>query len=479
MPAQVLVSGPELGIRLEGGKKSYSPGDIVSGCIHRSIPTISTSAEATISLHGQSESKVSQSAGYTRKVFVNRCRFFSPRQTTQSLYSDQPLDIQSDSSGASWPFAITIPEYLDPQAIATSDIKQKRSFLELSSDAVAAQAIPSSFQAGNKTIGGFVEYYLQAKFQFVTQRKAFFSRQYTTECHEAIMPLRVEYFSPGPPMMDFPLKRYTTSKQISSQRLIPGMEDTKLSLSQKTQQFLGSSKVPRLMLKFHFDVPTVLQLDNENPVPLNVGLEPIWNSTSDIIREVPQNFTIEYLVVRIKPTTELPMKTERFTVARKAIDVIAEDTVASLDAKIQVPLVVAVDTNKNPETVDIGKIVNFTLSRAAIRKIATQRHGTKLYPSFTTYNISHQYQLSWELHGVMAGEKIKLDGTHYVKLLPPSSSTQNQPAELSEAPPAYVKSEKSKLDGTPNVTSLSPSSSTQNPPTGLPEAPPAYKKGDN
>lgn len=443
MPPQVLVSGPELRIRLEEGKKSYSPGDTVRGCIYRSIPTTSTSAEATISLHGQSESKVTKSAGYTRTHFVSRCRFFNTRQTTQSLYSDQPLDIQSDSGGASWPFAITIPEYFDPKAIAASDINQKRSFLPLSPDAVAAQAVPSSFHdssSGGKVIGGFVEYYLQAKFQFVTQRKAFFSSQYKTESHEAIMPLRVEYLSPGPPMTDFQLKRHTTSKQISSQRLIPCMEDIRPSLSQKAQRFLGSSQVPRLMFKIHFDVPTVLQLDNENPVPLNVGLEPIWSRTSDIIREVPQNFTIEYLVVRIKPATELPMKTRTFTLARKALDVIAEDRVASLDTKIQVPLVAA-DTDKNSETVDIGKLVNFNLSRAAIRKIATQPHGMKLYPSFTTYNISHRYQLSWELHGVMAGEKIKLDGTHKVTLLPPSSSKQNTPTELPEAPPADEKGE--------------------------------------
>lgn len=438
MSAQVLVSGPELGIRLEGGKESYSPGDIVSGYIYRSIPTTSTSAEATISLHGQSESRVSKSAGYTRTVFVSRCRFFNTRQTTQSLYSDQPLHIQSDSSGASWPFAITIPEFLDPKTIAASDIDQKRSFLPLSPDAVASQAIPSSFHEGSKAIGGFVEYYLQAKFHFVAQRKGFFSKQYKTEYHEAIMPLRVELVSPGPPMTDFQLRRHTISKQISSQRLIPGIQDTKLSLSQKTQRFLGSSTVPRLMFKIHFDAPTILQLDNKNPVPLNVGLEPIWGSTSDIIREVPQNFTVESLVVRIKPTTELPTKTRSFTVARKAVDVITEDRVASLDTKIQVPLVAA-DTDKNSGTVDIGKLANFNLSRAAIRKIATQLHGIKLYPTFVMYNISHRYQLSWELHGVMAGENIKLDGTHHVTLLPPSSSKQNLPTELLDPPPAYEK----------------------------------------
>ncbi|KAJ5815664.1 hypothetical protein N7474_007441 [Penicillium riverlandense] len=441
MPPQVLVSGPELRIRLEGGKESYSPGDTVSGCIYRSRPTPSTGTEPTISLHGQSKSEVTQSAGYTRKHFVSCCRFFDTRRTTQSLYPGQPLDIQSDSSGASWPFAITIPEYMDPKAIAASDIKQKQSFLPLSPDTVAAQATPSSFHEpskGNKAIEGFVEYYLQAKFQFVTQRKTFFSRQYKTESHEAIMPLRVEHFSTGPPMTDFPLKRYTTSKRISSQRLIPGMEDNRLSLSQKAQRFLGSSKIPRLMFEIHFDVPTVLQLDNDNPVPLNICLEPIWKSTSDIVREAPPNFTVEYLVVRIKPTTELPMRTQTFTVVRKPMDVITEDRVASLDTKIQLSLV-AEDTGKNPETVDIGKLVNFNWSRAAIRKISTGPNGRKLYPSFITYNIAHRHWLSWELHGVVAGEKVKLDGTHTVKLLPPSSSKQSTSTQLDEAPPPYEK----------------------------------------
>jgi hypothetical protein len=102
------------------------------------------------------------------------------------------------------------------------------------------------------------------------------------------------------------------------------------------------------------------------------------------------------------------------------MDLIAEDRVASLDTKIHIPLVTA-DTSKKLDSVDIGKLMNFNLSRAAIKGIMRQRHGMKLYPSFTTYNISHQYELSWELWGVMAGEKIKLDGAHKVTLLPASS----------------------------------------------------------
>lgn len=371
---------------------------------------------------------------------VNRFTFFSTRQTTQILYSDKPLDIQSGSSGASWPFTITVPEYVDPDAIAATGIDQEQSYLQLSPNAVATQLLPPSFYESRRALGGFVEYYLQAKFQFVSQRKGFFSGRGKIESHEAIMPLRVEYISPEPPIADFQLKRHTTSQQIASQRLVPGMEDNKLSLSQKTLQILGSSKVPRLMFKIHLDVPTALQLENENHVPLNIRLEPIWSSTSDIIREVSQKFTVEHLVLRIVPATELRTKTRSFTYARKAMDLIAENRVGSLSTKIHVPLVAA-GTYKEPEIVDIGKLLNFNLSRETTRRIAVQPHAMKLYPSFTTYNISHQYKLSWELRGVMTGEKIQLNGEHIVTLLPRSSPRQNLSTESFKAPMPYEKEE--------------------------------------
>lgn len=433
MPAHVVVSGSELGIRLEGGKTSYRPGDTVSGCIYRLEPTTSTSARVTISLHGKSETRVKRSGGYTSKMVYNRFSFFDSNQTTQVLHYDKPLDIQSGGSDGSWPFIITLPKYVDPKAIDAAGIEQKRSYLPLSPDAVAAQPIPPSFNESRNTLGGFVEYYLQAKIEFVYS-KGFFTGRAKTKSHEAIMPLQVEYVSP--PITDFHLERHVISEHISSPRLAPGMRDTRLSWSQKTKRVFGSSKIPRLFFKIHLDIPTALQLESENSVPFKVGLEPIWSSTSDDIRHVPQEFTLKSLVVRIKPVTELRMTSRSVTYARKPMDIIAEDRVGSLGANIYVQLLAA-DTYEDPEIVNVGKLMNFSLNREAISRIAMQPQGMKLYPSFTTYNISHQYQLSWELRGEIAGEKIQVDGKHAVTLLPSSFLGDNHTTAV-ETPGIYV-----------------------------------------
>jgi hypothetical protein len=102
---------------------------------------------------------------------------------------------------------------------------------------------------------------------------------------------------------------------------------------------------------------------------------------------------------------------------------------------------VAADTLKKPEIVDIGKLIHFTLSHAIVGKLEVQPHAMKLYTSFTTYNISYQYQLSWELRRTMAGENLQFDGKSIATLPPHSSFRQNLPTELLEVHVPFEKGE--------------------------------------
>lgn len=404
------------------------------GCITRTEPTASDHAQLTISLHGRSKSSVKTSSGYSSHVSVGKFSFFdADKTTTRVLHTGKPMTIEpSSSSRTSWPFTITIPLSINHDSVVATGISQEHSYLPLGPDA-AAQPIPSTFNFKGGASASFVEYYLQAELQLSSQGKGLFSGRDKIKTYEAILPLQVRHVSSGPPITDFKLQRKSIPQSISSPRLVPGMKDAELSFSQKAQKVLGSSKTPKLTFRVYIDAPTVLQLESESCVPFRVGCEPIWGSTSEEIRGVLQNFTIESLSVRVKPTTDLKVKSRGYrgsaisaSYASKEIHLVAAKGIGPLGGNVCIPGDAEGPTDP---LLDVGKLVNFNLSGLALRSIAKQPSETKLYPDFTTYNIKRSHQLLWKLHGVIAGEKVELTGGHAVTLLP-SLSSADLPMEL-------------------------------------------------
>lgn len=250
------------------------------------------------------------SSGYSQHISVGKFSLFdSDKTTTQVLHSSKPITIEpSNKTSTSWFFAFTIPISIDlNSSLVASGIPQEQSYLPLDLDA-AAQPIPPTFNFKGGSSTGFIEYYLQVELQLSSKGKGLFSSRDKIKTYEAILPLEVRHVSSRPLITDFKLQRQSIIQCISSHRLVSGLKDAELSFSQKAQKFLGSSKTPKLAVRIHIDFPTVLQLESETCVPFRVGCEPIWGSTSKEIRNVHQNFTIEFLGVRIKPTTDVKVK---------------------------------------------------------------------------------------------------------------------------------------------------------------------------
>ncbi|KAJ5578764.1 uncharacterized protein N7459_007728 [Penicillium hispanicum] len=442
-------SSPELGIRLEGGQTRFSPGHVVVGCVYRSIQTVSPQARLTVAIHGWSESKITTRG----RVHYGRFNFFDPSRTTQVLLLDKPLHIQPDSEGggATWHFAIRIPSYIDWETLITTGASQQHSFLSLGPCAVAThQLAPSfNFEGGmtEKRLKAFVEYYVQAELQLSQKGKI--------KIHRVILPLPVKNLFPGPPVPDFKLKRQPSTHQVCSQRLVPGTQVSGMgiSLSQKTSKLLGSSKGPKFACELKVDVPTALQLESPNYVPLCISIEPLWNRTSVMIQNVPQRLKLESLTLRLIPVTEIKVQdmdmdgaVDSAMCGSEEIDLITPDAIQALGRDIYIS---CPETNTDASLcdehpglpIDIGELLEFRLgypTKGQTRKPFTEA----LYPGFTTYNIHHSHCLWWDIRGTLAGEKIRTSSQQKVILLPPPS-----PVTPVQQPPLQSTSWRIRLPG--------------------------------
>ncbi|PGH05606.1 hypothetical protein AJ79_06773 [Helicocarpus griseus UAMH5409] len=427
MPQTPFSSSAELGIRLEDSTASsifsYSPGDVVIGQIYRKASTASPHATLTVSLHGRSVCELRTKGFYTGKL-----NFFYPSRTSQTLFTDKPLHIQAREE-AVWYFSITVPSFVDHSALLSNGFRQKHSYLSLAPADVAAQCLPSSFNFKAAPPGyaltAFIEYYIQAELKV--------HRGGSTKTHQAILPLRVEQLSPEPPIINFNEKRRSFFQRVSSPRLVPGMESTELSLSQKLQKLVGSSKVPKFAFRVHVEVPTTMQLGNENQIPLRIGIEPLWESTSDNIRGMLQRIKLESFTVRIRFDVRVKFRPEEpFTfpididATSPDLELLSPNSIQALTTDIYIPCSETSTTASTGERVpsqllDIGELLNFNLGRKNLDRIKTGS-GVQLDPCFSTYNIQHSNnELSWELRGGVAGEGFKVSGMHRIKILPAST----------------------------------------------------------
>ncbi|KAJ6121174.1 hypothetical protein N7523_005454 [Penicillium sp. IBT 18751x] len=428
MPPTVAISCPALGIRLDGSRSRFSPGDVVVGTIYRTAPTVAPEARLTIKLHGKSEASMILARGMSHRDYFGQFNLIDSEATTQVLLADKPLHIEPASNGTSWPFALNIPTTINHESLIGPRIAQRTAFLPLNPEEVAVQSLPSAFRSKGfrSGIGAFVEYILEAELELQERGKIKISR--------AAMPLQVQQFLTEPPITDFQLKRHSYSRKITSQRLIPGLKDSGLSLTQMAQQFIGSSKLPNFSFKVHVELPTRLQVENTNYMPLRIGIEPIWNHTSEIIHDVPQKIKLESLVMRLKLSMKLECG-ELKACDSQEIELISSAAVRGLSEEVFMSwgTMGPADSKSRPEIefIDVGGLLDFRLGRYNLGKV---------YPSFTTYNIKLTHQLSWEIRGVFDDEKIKMSASHDVTVLPPSH-LEEEMLLTEDPPPSFAESQ--------------------------------------
>lgn len=420
MPQTQAKSSGCLAIQVDGSPKPrFSPGDVIIGRVQRTSPIVSPRARVSISLHGRAKSRLVVHHGQSSTVYRGRFQFFDDRQNVYQLF-DGPCHIEAGSQ-SDWPFAVTVPTSLN-HGVLTRGNPYGRSFLPLTPGDVANHPLPSTFSGGSSSVSAFVEYFLHAKLWLHVHD--------STEFHEAILPIAIWNPWRDPPITEFKLRRHNIPYTITSQRLVPGMEDAKLSISQKTQKFFGSSKVPVLNFVPEISIPTVIQIENPKPFPFLIRINPVWSKTSEIIRNVPQKVRLTHIELHLKEDVEI--KCDSFSSRGRGgsnshkRDLRADVALRSLGKDVYIP---CVGGGSPAQPLDLGNLLNFRLGYAGmIRQISVHPHG--IYPDFMTYNIRNTHRLKWEVHISVANEVEKFRGEQMVTILPPSDASWVHPPPL-------------------------------------------------
>ncbi|KAJ4251846.1 hypothetical protein NW762_011143 [Fusarium torreyae] len=291
MPQTYLKSSPSLGIRLESAL--YAPGDTIVGCVFRKSPTVSPNSLVSIYLSGKTKSKMVVGDGNRTVTYRRRFNLVSRHIHFQTIFQG-PLHIEGDGDQNMWPFAIILPKYVDPRYL-NDGTEDQSSFIPFGA---ADHELPPSYTLlCQRSSEAFVEYVLEAKLRLLGHGQV--------EAIDATLPFNITSLDPNPPFSYFAIKRWRSSRSISSYRLGQGMEDVKLSFSEKLKQNFGLSSVPDFKFDLFVDVPTIIQLDNPASIPFRLRVVPDGAKTSKVIQGVPQKIRLTGASIRIITVTEL------------------------------------------------------------------------------------------------------------------------------------------------------------------------------
>ncbi|KAF4998388.1 hypothetical protein FDECE_11815 [Fusarium decemcellulare] len=396
MPQAVEVCKPALGIRLENQRAEYAPGDTIMGCVYRTSHTVSPSSSVSLRMSGRIQTRLSDT---NHRAPFN---LISPEHA-QTIF-EGPLHIAGDEHV--WPFVMTIPQYVDPQHLdCNTKIDTNVPF------DTRDHILPSTFKLDDfRRNEAFIEYFLQATLKI--------SRKGNIETVSARLPFRVTNMSPKPPIVDFELKRSISSGSVSSYRLVPGMEDAKLSLSQKMKQSLSTASVPEFAFNLQVDAPRLLQLSNPDPVPFRLRAIPDWHRTSDSMRDVPQKIKLLSLSVQIATDTDIIFERSPSPYnlhESYEVDLRFMKAIRARGKEVFIPCA------DESTPIDVGRLSNLRLGPPGSVYPDTRLHGQfSLHSTFTTYNIRQSHRLLWKVCVEIAGEKFDVSGSQAVTLLTPS-----------------------------------------------------------
>ncbi|KAG9258019.1 uncharacterized protein F5Z01DRAFT_314398 [Emericellopsis atlantica] len=405
MPQTLELSSPLLSIHISNGQNSFSPGHTIAGNVVRTSPILTTKTTVKITIHGRAKSHMVVHRVNSSSTYRGRFRLIDHVRHAQTLY-EGPVHIPPTGGREEWPFLIRLPTHVDDEVAC----QNQDTFIPQSNSARRTHVLPPTYNA--TTINdkdSFVEYYLKATFRGFAQGR--------WQIDDAILPVRLCARSEGPPLADWGLTRYTTRRSVTTQKLVPGMEDTLLSTSQRLRKFFHTSSVPALWFRAEVDAPTRIQLENPKTVPFRIRVVPEWDKTSEILQNVPQNIRLLRATLKIKQFCEIKCEGTLKTYEDSFFDKISMVLNDPGSAKLR-----EVPFGEELSSLDLGQLANLKVGFNG--PMGRPRISTSISPSFMTYNLKVRHSLGWTIALEIGGEECEIRNSRDFPLvvLPPSAS---------------------------------------------------------
>ncbi|KAH6697502.1 hypothetical protein F5X68DRAFT_5097 [Plectosphaerella plurivora] len=411
MPQTTTKAGPELGIRLDGGPDSFSPGDTITGHVFRGKHIVTTEATLKVRLTGREKTKIIAGPS-TRGIYRGRTTLISEEEHLQVLFQG-PLHIAQASppeeEDRTWSFTFTIPTHVWEGSDEPGDqAPPPRHSLP--------QTLPGTFtdsSGSSAQTEGFIEYAVWAELQYDDHG--------STETIDAIHPITIKAVSLDPPIIDFRLTRHRQYGLVSSYRLLPEVGRAGPSFSQRARSHFGSRKVPAFAGHMEIDTPAVIQLEHPGPIPLRLQFVPDGNVLrASRIEDVTQKIQLVMLTMEIRAVMEIncdngPGPWTSVSPTTRAMSVWSRLAFGSGTPPLYIPYA----TETSP--VDVGEKVNLRLGYTGMMSKAFAQ-GT-IHPSFSTRHIKYTHRIYYELQARIAEEELKMSLETDVTILPPAGTS--------------------------------------------------------
>lgn len=400
MPPVTVQNSPDLAIVLDEGSIFVGDGTAISGSVVRKSHFVDPDASVIIRLRGRAKVKIILARSQYRRVFRSCFNFIDGASEAYKIHQG-PVHIPPNAQDEKkWPFAIPLPSQPNIEALRRNN-KKDGSFVPLDTT-----GLPPTLYVHRSLVGvlveAYVEYHLEAILVGSSGRKRHTARQ-TVHVHSASSPIPITDFSPR--------HRSEVGKRIISPRLVPGMENAKLSVGQKLKKKLGSSQIPAYSFSLQLDFASRLQVGNPNPIPLQLRATTIRADTSAILQGAPPAIQVT-----------------RFTLSLVSkMDYAFERLMSEKVRNISPPLLLANYTWNATAGADMYFVPFDDASppldlgiALGIRTPISPRGAEVLFPTFRTYNMKNEKHLEWKIILQVAGETIKYEGRQPVTVMGPS-----------------------------------------------------------
>ena len=333
----------------------------------------------------------------------------------------RPISASLETS-QSWPFALTIPEFVHMRP--NFDLAEF-SPVPSSREDIASHRLPDTFMTPSGHSGeGYVEYHVEATMRMTGEPDIV-----------ATHPVIVR--SPVPAAItNFALRRWCNRAVISTYNLQPNIEE--LTKTQKWHKFIHSSKVPRCTTDIAIAVPTVVQLAHKTPLPILIRATLNEHGTSDSIREYNHVMTLKSADLDITTNSYIvaagtfSRKEESFSQVFQTC--LGRANLEQLEHPITVPI------GSDGSILDLGALLQLQLMPDGIYsagKRLTPGGRSYLHPDFTIYNISASHTFSWRFVFDIAGKVFSKKFSFATTVIAPSLNEEEQlPRYEASAPDA-------------------------------------------
>lgn len=452
-PAEPKASA-KLSVQVNGPGSGFTPGQTITGFVHRQAKTVSPQAWISIALIGRSiaKLKIEDGTGDKKTHYHYNSDFYLLNGQRHVLF-EGPLHIPENSpDGQAWPFAIPIPTHASPSIPA----KQDPSYCFVPWDPAGSQPpqpLPFTFHASegvpSSSMEAWVEYFLFA--ELAEEHGGRTKSTATSVLPVTLLPPRSIPAMPpsyGHAHLTLPLRRACT---VVSQRLLPGMDNARLTLSQRAKKLFKTSSVPQYAFHVCAQLPGQIVLDNggaaqdQHPrataaVPLWIKIVPDREGSDALLEKTEQVVRLTRVEVRVWAGTGVTMEGWRIgqsdgykasEVARVVVDGAGQagGRPGGAVLPVEVPCDGHVPEKKEKEEeeeekaagtvapLDVGSLLGLRFGTDTVevlgerKEMVAGRWGVKkgLCPDFVTYNIRREHQLEVRMELELAREKVKVE----------------------------------------------------------------------